>query len=159
MDTVSSLTIESSLQALKITIMPILPRQPQESELRWPVGTHGQQRHCRHVNSVERESEAPLHVHRQAPPHRPRFCLWCLRFSCQITNCTYVVVSTARRGYDHSFSCPRRSSGWLICVRLRVPLLLVLSSCRGAWCIYLYSVSVCWYRCSVVELLNSLLTC
>lgn len=59
------------MQANKITVMPILSGQSEESELRRPLGTYRQYRHSRHGNSDSGEPKEALHVHWQAAYDRP----------------------------------------------------------------------------------------
>lgn len=53
------------LQAFEVTVMPLLPRQPEKGELGGSVGIYGQQRCGGHDNNYERESEKAVHVYRQ----------------------------------------------------------------------------------------------
>lgn len=73
------------LQEVKVPVLSVLPRQPQEGKLCWPVDIHGQQGHRGYGDSPKREPEATLHVHRQAAHRHPRICIWRLRLPCKVT--------------------------------------------------------------------------
>uniref|UniRef100_A0A453DGX5 Uncharacterized protein n=1 Tax=Aegilops tauschii subsp. strangulata TaxID=200361 RepID=A0A453DGX5_AEGTS len=66
------------LQALEISILPLLPGQPQKSKLRRPMDAHRPARRGRHGDGDEGEHQAPVHLHREAASRHAGQHLRCL---------------------------------------------------------------------------------
>lgn len=69
------------LQALEVTVMPLLPWQSEEGKLLGPLGIYGQQGRGGHGNNNEGKPKKAVHVHRQAASGHARYCFWHIRHS------------------------------------------------------------------------------
>lgn len=95
-----SLTITFAfLQEFKVTVLPILPWQPEEDLSWWLVDLCRGPRCGWHGDSVKREPQTAVHVHKQAASDCPRRHLQCLWF-------THKMTATPPRRPWASAQCP-----------------------------------------------------